>query len=106
MVEGARLESVYRGNSIEGSNPSLSASVKSISYESLSPPGWQPPGWQRAIACNGARMNRAQNGTHAVPGGTARNTKAGMPKTPVLENLMRDGVVGKSAGASSTSPGP
>ena len=26
MVEGARLESVYRGNSIEGSNPSLSAS--------------------------------------------------------------------------------
>ena len=23
MVEGARLESVYRGNSIEGSNPSL-----------------------------------------------------------------------------------
>ena len=25
MVEGARLESVYRGNSIEGSNPSLSA---------------------------------------------------------------------------------
>ena len=25
MVEGARLESVYRGNSIEGSNPCLSA---------------------------------------------------------------------------------
>ncbi len=25
MAEGARLESVYRGNSIEGSNPSLSA---------------------------------------------------------------------------------
>ena len=25
VVEGARLESVYRGNSIEGSNPSLSA---------------------------------------------------------------------------------
>ena len=25
MVEGARLESVYRGNSIGGSNPSLSA---------------------------------------------------------------------------------
>ena len=25
MVEGARLESVYRGNSIEGSNPSVSA---------------------------------------------------------------------------------
>src|SRR5262252_939676 len=27
-VEGARLESVYRGNSIEGSNPSLSASYR------------------------------------------------------------------------------
>ena len=27
VVEGARLESVYRGNSIEGSNPSLSASL-------------------------------------------------------------------------------
>ena len=25
MAEGARLESVYRGNSIEGSNPSVSA---------------------------------------------------------------------------------
>lgn len=25
MVEGARLERVYRGNSIEGSNPSLTA---------------------------------------------------------------------------------
>ena len=25
MAEGARLESVYRGNSIEGSNPSLTA---------------------------------------------------------------------------------
>jgi hypothetical protein len=28
VVEGARLESVYRGNSIEGSNPSLSAIVE------------------------------------------------------------------------------
>ena len=27
VVEGARLESVYRGNSIEGSNPSLSATL-------------------------------------------------------------------------------
>ena len=35
VVEGARLESVYRGNSIEGSNPSLSAIVESISYEIL-----------------------------------------------------------------------
>src|SRR5215469_10553079 len=31
VVEGARLESVYRGNSIEGSNPSLSA----ISFQRL-----------------------------------------------------------------------
>ena len=31
MVEGARLESVCRGNSTEGSNPSLSASLRSPS---------------------------------------------------------------------------
>ena len=30
VVEGARLESVYRGNSIEGSNPSLSAMYDKI----------------------------------------------------------------------------
>ena len=30
MAEGARLESVYRGNSIEGSNPSLSAMYNKI----------------------------------------------------------------------------
>ena len=29
MVEGARLESVYTGNRIEGSNPSLSAKYRS-----------------------------------------------------------------------------
>ena len=29
MVEGARLERVYRGNSIEGSNPSLTATAPS-----------------------------------------------------------------------------
>ena len=28
MVEGARLERVYTGNRIEGSNPSLSATIK------------------------------------------------------------------------------
>ena len=32
MAEGARLESVYRGNSIEGSNPSLSAMPLSSFY--------------------------------------------------------------------------
>ena len=35
MVEGARLESVYRGNSIEGSNPSLSARMKSIACKAV-----------------------------------------------------------------------
>jgi hypothetical protein len=30
VVEGARLESVCRGNSTEGSNPSLSANAKSL----------------------------------------------------------------------------
>ena len=34
MVEGARLESVYRGNSIQGSNPCLSATTESITYKS------------------------------------------------------------------------
>jgi hypothetical protein len=31
VVEGARLERVYRGNSIEGSNPSLSATLRKYS---------------------------------------------------------------------------
>ena len=35
MVEGARLESVYRGNSIEGSNPSLSATERLSNPETL-----------------------------------------------------------------------
>jgi hypothetical protein len=30
VVEGARLESVFRGNSNEGSNPSLSATLYSL----------------------------------------------------------------------------
>src|SRR5581483_10440609 len=34
VVEGARLESVYRGNSIEGSNPSLSAIKDALSTRS------------------------------------------------------------------------
>jgi hypothetical protein len=32
VVEGARLESVFRGNSNVGSNPTLSASLESIFY--------------------------------------------------------------------------
>jgi hypothetical protein len=31
VVEGARLESVYRGNSIAGSNPALSAIIFCLS---------------------------------------------------------------------------
>ena len=36
VVEGARLESVYRGNSIEGSNPSLSA-TSTGAYPAIEP---------------------------------------------------------------------
>ncbi len=40
MVEGARLERVYRGNSIEGSNPSLTANISSrINEMGLAGPG-------------------------------------------------------------------
>ena len=35
MVEGARLESVCRGNPTEGSNPSLSANSQAIQYKGL-----------------------------------------------------------------------
>src|SRR5258705_7825851 len=35
VVEGARLESVCRGNSTEGSNPSLSASSQATKYKGL-----------------------------------------------------------------------
>ena len=38
MVEGARLESVFRGNSNVGSNPTLSAIM--LSAFALEPPGW------------------------------------------------------------------
>src|SRR5579871_20359 len=38
VVEGARLESVYRGNSIEGSNPSLSAIIADDSSPLLAGP--------------------------------------------------------------------
>ena len=38
VVEGARLERVYRGNSIEGSNPSLSATSLSIGVRSYPHP--------------------------------------------------------------------
>ena len=36
MVEGARLESVCRGNSTVGSNPTLSASYKYLNINDLS----------------------------------------------------------------------
>ena len=47
MVEGARLESVYTGNRIEGSNPSLSAEsdLKSLT-----------DGHSAVLACIGGKM--------------------------------------------------
>jgi hypothetical protein len=33
VAEGARLESVYRGNSIAGSNPALSAKVQTATEQ-------------------------------------------------------------------------
>ena len=39
MVEGARLESVYAGNRIEGSNPSLSA-MTSTDFNNLQRKTW------------------------------------------------------------------
>ena len=37
MVEGARLESVYTGNRIEGSNPSPSASFAKSNFKDRDP---------------------------------------------------------------------
>jgi hypothetical protein len=50
VVEGARLESVYRGNSIEGSNPSLSAINKSTYLEE------NAPLWHVRHACATSRL--------------------------------------------------
>src|SRR5690348_9926415 len=65
VVEGARLESVYRGNSIEGSNPSLSAITNPyISGPevcacnergvllSIRPRGWPTPSLNNDKQCN------------------------------------------------------
>jgi hypothetical protein len=51
VVEGARLESVYRGNSIEGSNPSLSAIWFFNNLEKASPKTWAIWGhaWQDRV---------------------------------------------------------
>jgi hypothetical protein len=43
VAEGARLESVYRGNSIAGSNPALSA--RNVSTGSVK----QSKGWAKPI---------------------------------------------------------
>jgi hypothetical protein len=51
VVEGARLESVYRGNSIEGSNPSLSA-ILLIKNELKLSPVYHPT----VSACSGSRF--------------------------------------------------
>ncbi len=59
VVEGARLESVFRGNSNVGSNPTLSAILESILYrriarrEEISPPhvSGLPPGIPTTFIC-------------------------------------------------------
>ena len=51
MVEGARLESVYRGNSIEGSNPSLSAIDSKDLQDSLRILDQSGPIWLRIGPC-------------------------------------------------------
>ena len=64
MVEGARLESVYRGNSIEGSNPSLSASIPSarVALESQH----VTPKQRMLSAITGGRPDRLPVTTHHV----------------------------------------
>ena len=65
MAEGARLESVFRGNSNVGSNPTLSASSGSIRYDTI---GW--------LSCNTVQMRRGPQ-----PLSTARREcKAGHPE--------------------------
>ncbi len=49
MVEGARLESVYAGNRIAGSNPALSA----MTYELITEEArCKPVGSHRALTCH------------------------------------------------------
>src|SRR5208282_6585505 len=93
VAEGARLESVFRGNSNVGSNPTLSASFLSTTYENCS-----------LSACNG--VQRASNVAWLSTSidATARNVKAPTLKIPAPDNLKRDGAAGKNALARSTYP--
>jgi hypothetical protein len=88
VAEGARLESVFRGNSNVGSNPTLSASLVSVVYEG-----------HTLLACNG--VQRASNVAWPSTSidATARNVKAPTPKTPAPASLKRDGEAGKNARA-------
>ena len=56
VVEGARLERVYTGNCIEGSNPSLSAIIISLAANSLRslPARARPKSWPAALAPPGS----------------------------------------------------
>ena len=45
MAEGARLESVFRGNSNQGSNPCLSAIISSLESTTSNPACWHVPGF-------------------------------------------------------------
>src|ERR1700687_343440 len=55
VVEGARLESVFRGNSNVGSNPTLSASLESITYRNRKSSGVQ--GCKIWIAANALTLS-------------------------------------------------
>ena len=57
VVEGARLESVFRGNSNVGSNPTLSA-TRSASQRALSSPRGCSGTWKRSVAPLGTRAGR------------------------------------------------
>jgi hypothetical protein len=88
VAEGARLESVFRGNSNVGSNPTLSASLFSIGYEG-----------RIVLACNGVQRASNDAWPSASIDATARNVKAPTPKTLAPDNLKKDGAAGKNARA-------
>ena len=88
VAEGARLESVFRGNSNVGSNPTLSASLFSIVYEH-----------RFVLACNGVQRECNVAWPSTSIDATARNVKAPTPKTLEPASLKKDGADGKNARA-------
>src|ERR1019366_2320445 len=90
VVEGARLESVFRGNSNVGSNPTLSASIKPAATRPLAAAAgsrWAfqgSAGWRRTPA-----RARAPNAgcSPASPGLPPRHTSRRTPATQALRRL-------------------